>query len=283
MIKFFTIFLAALLGVAIFLAIKHKAREIECYDRCSFKHELALAQAHTVYSVDLMDPEQAPPDIRDSVMRGYRLIMNTPFYAPNYAKNQLSCTNCHFLGGDTLGGRNGGIALIGVTTAYPRFSQRDNKVIAIEDRIDNCFQRSMNGNSLPRHSQPMKDIVAYLEWISKEVEHMQDIPWLGLKFLKSEHKPDPQKGEKLYMSYCAPCHKENGEGSATLTAVEGKSIPPLWGPNSFNNGAGMSRLDMMSSFVYWNMPFQDATLSEDEAIDVASFVLQQPRPQFIKK
>ncbi|SPJ31734.1 c-type cytochrome [Candidatus Protochlamydia amoebophila] len=280
MIKSISFILAILLGISLFWAIKHKAREIECYDRCSFKHGLALTQAHTIYSVDLQDPEQAPLDIRDSVMRGYRLIMNTPHYAPEYVKNQLSCTNCHFLGGDTLGGKNGGIALIGVTTSYPRFSKRDNREISIEERIDNCFQRSMNGVSLPKNSQHMKDIVTYLQWISKEVEHIKDIPWLGLKFLKSEYKGNSQKGEKLYISYCASCHKENGEGGATLTALEGKSIPPLWGPQSFNDGAGMTRLDMLSSFIYWNMPYQDASLPEDEAIDIAAYIIKQKRPQF---
>jgi thiosulfate dehydrogenase len=281
--NFVTIFLTSLLGVGLFYGIKHKAREIECYDRCSFKHEIVLAQAHTLYNVELNDPEQAPPDIRDSVMRGYRLILNTPHYAPENVKNQLSCTNCHFLAGDTLGGRNGGIALVGVTSVYPRFSKRDNKHISLEDRIDNCFQRSMNGISLPHDSQKMKDIVAYLHWISKEVEHIEDIPWLGLKPLKSQHKPNPEAGEKIYTAYCAPCHKEHGEGGGVLTKLEGNSIPPLWGPDSFNDGAGMGRLEIFSSFVYWNMPFQDATLSEDQALDVAAFVLKNPRPHFQKK
>lgn len=282
MTKYLPFLLCCLLGGILFFAIKHKAREIECYDRCSFKHELVLAQAHTLYSIELVDPEQAPPDIRASVMRGYRLMMNTPFYAPEFAKDQLSCTNCHFLGGDTLGGRNGGISLVGVTTAYPSFSKRDNKIITLEDRINNCFQRSMSGNPLPKNSQEMKDITTYLKWISKEVEHMKDIPWLGLKLIKSQHKPNQQEGKRLYMAYCASCHKEDGEGGGILTQVEGKSIPPLWGPNSFNDGAGMSRLDMFSSFIYWNMPYQDATLSEEQALDIASFVLKQPRPHFIK-
>ncbi|MCE2982987.1 MAG: c-type cytochrome [Parachlamydia sp.] len=277
------VFITAFLGIALFYGIKYKAREIECYDRCSFKHELVLAKAHTLYSVELMDPEQAPPAIRDSVLRGYRLVLNTGYYAPDYVKNQLSCTNCHLFAGDTLGGKNGGISLVGVTAAYPRFSKRDNKSISLEDRMDNCFMRSMNGIPLPRDSQEMKDIIAYLTWISKEVGQMKDPPWLGLKNLKSKHTPDPEKGQKLYMSYCASCHKENGEGGAVLTEIEGKSIPPLWGQQSFNDGAGMNRLGMLSSFIYWNMPFQDASLSEEEALDVASFVIKQPRPHFIKK
>jgi thiosulfate dehydrogenase len=138
----------------------------------------------------------------------------------------------------------------------------------------------MSGNAAPKDSAVMKDIVAYLNWISYEVKHIKDIPWLGLKFLKSEHKPDPDAGKKVYASYCAACHGEHGEGGAALASTQGKTVPPLWGPNSFNNGAGMNRVDMFSSFVYYNMPYQDARLTEEQAIDVAGFVTNQPRPVF---
>ncbi|WP_068469543.1 c-type cytochrome [Candidatus Protochlamydia phocaeensis] len=280
--------LASLLFFTLLFALAKTRKPSEpplegCYDKCAFKHEFVLAQANTIYGFSLLDPEQAPPDIRDSVMRGYRLIMNTPFYAPNYAHDQLSCTNCHFVGGDTLGGRNNGISLVGVTTEYPSYSKRDGKVITLADRINNCFQRSMNGNPLPKDSQEMHDILTYLHWISKEVEHLKDIPWLGLQFLKSKHNPDPKKGEELYHHYCASCHRQDGDGGGMLIEEDGKTIPPLWGSNSFNDGAGMNRLDMLASFIYWNMPYQNSVLTEEQALDIASFIRKQPRDHFEKK
>jgi thiosulfate dehydrogenase len=263
-----------------FLVMKIFNIEPSCYEKRAQVHQYAIMQAHTLYGFNLVDPEQAPPEIRDSVLRGYSIIMNTPFYAPNYAKGQISCTNCHFGGGDNLGGKNNGIALVGVTTNYPSFSKRDNKYITLKDRINNCFQRSMNGNLVPEDSPIMIDLVNYLDWISKEVTVIKDIPWLGLKFLKSEHKPDIEAGKKVYTAYCALCHGKNGEGGGVLAATQGKTVPPLWGPNSFNTGAGMNRVDMFSSFVFYNMPYQDARLTEEQAIDVAGFVTNQPRPEF---
>lgn len=258
----------------------HSNKSTQTYNSQAFKHEFVVIQAHKLLGFNLVDPEQAPHHIRHSVMRGYRLILNTGHYAPNYAHNELSCTNCHFLGGDTLGGKNGGISLVGVTTLYPQYSKRSGKVISLPERINNCFQRSMNGGPLPLNSRMMNDIINYLQWISKEVETIKDIPWLGLPEIKNSHKPNPQEGKKIYEQYCAICHKSNGEGGGILSDVEGKSIPPLWGPKSFNDGAGMSTLKMFAPFVYLNMPYQQARLTEEQALDVSAYVLEQPRPHF---
>lgn len=138
----------------------------------------------------------------------------------------------------------------------------------------------MNGKAVPVNGRIMKDILNYLQWISKEVEHIKDIPWLGLPDLKTKHKPDARAGEKIYDQYCAACHKQNGEGGGVLGKEEGKTIPPLWGPKSFNDGAGMSTMGMLAPFVYLNMPYQQAVLTEEQALDVAAFVLMQRRPTF---
>ncbi len=258
----------------------YHSRKSQFFDIQAFKHEFVVAQAHTLLGFDLVDPEQAPSNIRESVMRGYRLIMNTGFYAPNYAHNELACTHCHFVGGDTLGGKNGGISLVGVTTVYPQYSKREGKVITLAQRINNCFQRSMNGRPLPLDSRMMNDIINYLKWISKEVETLKDIPWLELPPLKSKHQPNAKEGKKVYELYCAACHQEDGEGSGYLGNIEGKTIPPLWGPLSFNDGAGMSTMKMLSSFVYHNMPYRQAHLTEEQALDVSAYVLEQSRPHF---
>lgn len=277
---FFFLLIAVGIGVVFAWATRNRAPSEDAYNAEAFKHEFVVIQAHSLLGFNLVDPEQAPPEIRDSVMRGYRLILNTGFYAPNYAHNELSCTNCHFLGGDTLGGKNGGISLVGVTTLYPQYSKRSGKVISLAERVNNCFQRSMNGKPLPLDSQMMKDILTYLHWISKEVEKIKDIPWLGLPEIKSDHKPNAKEGKKIYERYCAACHKSDGEGGGLLSDVEGKTIPPLWGPKSFNNGAGMSTIRMLAPFVYLNMPYQEARLSEEQALDVSAYIIEQPRPHF---
>ena len=125
----------------------------------------------------------------------------------------------------------------------------------------------------------MHDIIEYLKWISKEVQHMKDIPWLGLPEIKSHHQPNPEQGQKDYEQFCLACHQSNGEGGGLL-GIEGKTIPPLWGPHSFNDGAGMSTIRMLASFIYFNMPYQQAVLTEEQALDITAFILQQPRPHF---
>ena len=274
-----TLILAASLFLISYFIWSRSSQEPHPLHSKEKQHAFVIAQAHHLIGFDLVDPEQAPLDERDSVMRGYRLIMNTPFYAPNYARDQLSCTNCHFTEGDSLGGKNGGISLVGVTTVYPRYSARFGKVISLTEKINSCFERSLSGNPLPVDSQEVKDIIAYLSWISKEVEHIKPIPWLGLAMLNKKSEPNPQKGATLYQMHCALCHRENGQGGAP-TPTSSKTIPPLWGPNSFNDSAGMNQIPMFASFIYWNMPHNDPILTEQEAWDIASFVTQQPRPHY---
>jgi len=222
---------------------------------------------------DLVDPETAPQDIHDMVMKGYHIIIDTQKYASKYVRAHVNCTNCHFCGGNTLGGRNGAISLVGVPSAYPRYSPRDKKVISLEDRINNCFMRSLNGIPLPPHSEEMKSILAYLHWISKDVSTIKNINWLGLQILKSSHQPNPKEGAHIYTARCAACHKSDGSGAT--------GIPPLWGKYSFNTGAGMNNLQMIASFVYWNMPYQEPVLTIEEAYDVSAYITGQSRPAFV--
>lgn len=274
--------LITLCFIAIIVAffIFQKKQTLASFEEKEIHHLFVITHAHTLLGFDLVDPGQAPLNIRDRVLRGYRIIMNTPFYAPKYVHDQLSCTNCHFAEGDTLGGKNNGISLVGVTSKYPAYSERDGKIISLADRINNCFERSMSGLPLPKNSPDMEAIIIYLEWISKEVKHIKHMPWLGLTFLKSQHRADPRAGEKVYEQHCALCHKREGNGGGVLLQIEGKTVPPLWGPESFNDGAGMSRLSMLAAFTYWNMPYQQPFLTEEQALDVAAFILEQPRNHF---
>ncbi len=243
-------------------------------------HSFVVGGAGYLSHIQLLDPEQAPAVDRQSVMRGYRIVMDTQTYAKQYAGNRLNCRNCHFEGGDTLGGKGNGISLVGVTTQYPAYSTRFGKTMTLADRINNCFQRSMNGTPLPVDSLTMRDIIAYLSWISTEVAQLKTIPWRGLTALTSHHTPDPKAGEKVYQIYCAMCHQPDGSGKIIGTIED---HPPLWGSGSFNDGAGMSMMPTLSSFIYWNMPYTDPGITEDQALDVAAYILSKPRPTDIGK
>lgn len=222
---------------------------------------------------DLLDPECAPEDMLNKILFGYHIMLDTKKHAPEYSKNGLDCNCCHFNAGNTLGGKNRGISLVGVAAMYPRYSKRDKKNISLQDRLNNCFKRSMNGKPLPNNSIEMEALLAYLAWISHEVMDAPMLPWLGLDPVPTNHIPDPVNGAKVYEQNCQICHGEDGLGAL--------GVPPLWGPYSFNDGAGMNTLPMMSSFVWLNMPHGQPSLTPEEALDVASYVIGKPRPHFV--
>lgn len=225
-----------------------------------------------VVKFDLVDPECAPEELLTKILYGYHLMLDTKNLASEYVGNTITCNNCHFNAGNTLGGKNRGISLVGVTEMYPRFSKRDNKDISLVDRLDNCFKRSLNGKSPPHNSLEMESLIAYLAWISHELSDAPRLPWLGLKPLESKHVGNMSSGEKLYQHHCTLCHGNNGEGT--------QGVPPLWGDNSFNDGAGMNNPTMLSSFIWYNMPYGQANLTPEEAIDIAAYVSTRPRPHF---
>ncbi len=208
-------------------------------------------------------------------MLGYNILTNTRKYAAGYVGNDLDCDNCHFKGGMTEGGKNGGLSLVGVAAIYPEYKKRQNYSVDLVTRTNDCFQRSMNGKPLPADSKEMTAIVTYYQWISKGLPIYADIPWLGVKHLKSAYKPDAAKGKQAFARKCAMCHGDNGQG--TLAA------PPLWGKASFNDGAGMAKLDNFAAFAHFNMPLGNPDLSIEEALDVAEFVTTGPRPHFTEK
>ena len=56
-------------------------------------------------------------------------------------------------------------------------------------------------------------------------------------------------------------------------------FPPLWGPHSYNFGAGMAKLKMASAFIKANMPLNNpGSLTEQQAWDVAAYVDGHKRP-----
>lgn len=222
----------------------------------------------------LVDPEQAPDAIREVVMLGYNLMLNTPKYAASFVGDRLSCTHCHFAGGDTLGGENGGISLVGSAALYPKLDPRSGTVQDLAGRINACFERSMNGKPLPLDSKEMIALETYLHWISKGTPIYKPVPWLGLPKLKSKHVANGENGSKVYATYCAMCHGENGEGELQ------HQIPPVWGATSFNDAAGMNEQVTLASFIFYNMPYGEPFLTEEQALDVAEFIRNQSRPHF---
>lgn len=84
-----------------------------------------------------------------------------------------------------------------------------------------------------------------------------------------------KRGGSLYADHCAACHGDDGLGT--------EDGPPVWGEKSYNDGAGLSRIDKLASWLKVAMPLDDPYLMEQEALDIAAFVNSQPRPKFVLK
>lgn len=220
------------------------------------------------YGFYLQDPQQAPEEIRADVVKGLHIMLQTKKYAADYVGGNLTCSNCHFNAGNTLGGNDGSISLVGVKHIYPKGD------LTLPMRINYCFEKSMNGKPVPVDGAIMKALIAYLDWISKPTDHLTEWPWLGLPELKTTHRPDPISGKKVYETYCSNCHGDDGQGTP---GKDERDIPAVWGKKSYNKRAGMNKIETAASFIYYNMPYENAYLSDEKALDVSAFLNQQER------
>lgn len=213
-----------------------------------------------------------------AVRLGERIARNTPFEAPRYTGNKLSCTNCHLNAGRT----SWAAPWIGIWGVFPEYRARSGRLNSLEERINDCFERSLNGRALPTGSPEMIGLLTYMHWLSTDIPTGTAFESRGFKKIKKERPPDPHLGEKLYQNKCAACHGLNGQGQIL---TDGKVLyPPLWGSQSFNIGAGMARLNTAAAFIKTNMPLgQGNTLTEQEAFDIAAYFTQKPRPDFTLK
>jgi thiosulfate dehydrogenase len=225
------------------------------------------------------DPATIPEGpLGDAIRRGQQLVTHTRDELPEHVGADLNCTSCHLKGGTVPDAG----PWVGLPGEFPEYRARNDKVVTLEGRVNDCFERSMNGEPLDPAGQDMTAIVAYMTWLSKDVP--VGVPVEGRGFAKIADPPqaDPERGEALYAQKCAACHGAGGQG---LDGPDGSYLyPPLWGDRTFNIGAGMARLDTAAAFVHDNMPLgQGGTLTEQEAYDVAAYFTTQPRPDFAGK
>ncbi len=214
---------------------------------------------------------------------GRDLIANTANYlgpkgSVAHVSNGMNCQNCHI----NAGAKPYGNCFSAVASTYPTFRPRSGKVESIEFRINDCMQRSLNGKTIDSLSKEMRAMVAYLKWIGKDVPKGVKPKGAGSEDLPFMERPaDPVKGKLVFMANCQKCHQQNGEGLLKPDAVS-YLYPPLWGPHSYNVGAGLYRLTKFAGFVKNSMPFgathEKPQITNEEAWDVAAFVNSQPRP-----
>jgi thiosulfate dehydrogenase len=212
-------------------------------------------------------PTGAPGEL---IRYGRELIMNTRAHLRANVVANMDCAACHVAGGTK---RKGG-SFVGIYGQFPQWNARSHRVIALQDRLAECFLYSMNGKPPAYYSREMIAMVSYIAYLSRgrQIGATPD-PAVRLTKFDPPQPASPQRGAALYGQRCSACHGANGAGNA--------AFPPLWGATSFNGGAGMHRLWTMAAFVRSNMP-QNApgTLTAQQAYDVSAFVLSHARPRF---
>ncbi len=222
------------------------------------------------------------------IRRGYELLNNTcetlgpgakdPSKA--YAGNGLACRSCH----QFVGVKPYGLPWVGVANRYPRYHSRSGRDITLTDRINGCFERSMNGKPLPPDSEEMKAMLAYMQWLTDGFP--KKIVGTGSTGIEvPDRAVDLKQGEAVYTVACQSCHGPDGKGYRPLSVGEqgAYAVPPVWGPDSYNTGAGMHRVLSAAGFIRSNMPlgtpWNRPFLTDEQAFDVAGYINSKPRPQ----
>lgn len=218
-------------------------------------------------SIEELQARDFLDDYESNIVYGYNIVMETERYAARYVGNKLRCTNCHLNGGTTPDAFP-----LNVAGVYPQWRSKNGVRNGIVLRIRECFLYSHNGVLPPDHAPEVLAVAAYINYLSEgevigkrpEGAGVPTIPDTGFD-------PNPARGEVVYKRACELCHGADGAGTA--------AAPPLWGPDSYNSGAGMNRIDKAAGFIWANMPLgQSRSLSHQEALDVAAFVKLQLRP-----
>src|SRR5699024_10322045 len=235
-----------------------------------------VAIAHNPPSLD--DVPEGPEG--EAILRGYELVNNTSEVLRGEAAtaedgqravNALSCTSCHA----GAGMDEDSSSMVGVSAVYPMYIGRSGEMVTLEERINGCMVRSMNGEKFADDDEDLDAMVAYLTYISEGIPVGADLPWRHRNSLDDLPTPNVADGEELYKQSCISCHAGDGSGSGSNTG------PALWGDDSFNDGAGIARMSKMAGYIQNNMPVgAEKTLTDQEASDIAAYILSQDRPEW---
>ncbi len=239
----------------------------------------------------LVDDEWKAPDTSaiphneqgDLIRYGRKLISNTGYYFGPEGKishfaNGMNCQNCHLDAGTKLYANS----YAAVFSIYPKVRARSGTLEHLEKRINDCFERSMNGKKLDSLSKEMRAMVAYINWVGKDVKKGTTPKGTSVVDLKFLSRPaDPEKGKLAFSIHCTGCHGSDGSGKSDSVNSTTR-YPPLWGQKSYNVSAGMYRLSRLAGFIKSNMPylkssFENPTLTDEEAWDIAAYINTMPR------
>ncbi|MEM7191615.1 MAG: c-type cytochrome [Pseudomonadota bacterium] len=243
----------------------------------------STTQYRTSLAEDLAKLEPGPKT--DLIRHGHDLVVDTPRLIGKSAQNpalafggnDLTCQSCHL----NAGLKPFAAPFVSTAATFPMFV--DNRVITLPDRINACMRLGLNGRPLPEDSREMRALITYIDFIDEGAPKGVRLPGSGLLPMDVPRDiPNARRGADVYTRHCISCHGQAGEGAPKLPPEVGYYVPPVWGPDSFNGGAGMGHIAYAASFIFANMPigadYENPVLTVQEAWDVAAFMIAQPRP-----
>jgi len=248
-------------------------------DSSASRPAVQVAQGATTQTVsnDFAPPGRntVPDDEFGAMVRkGRQIFTDTQGHAGQFVGNDLQCANCHL----DEGRRPDSAPLWAAWGMYPAYRGKNKHVNDFAERVQGCFRYSMNGTAPPRGDDVLLALESYAYWLASGAPVGKELPGGGYPTLDDpEQQPDYARGEKVFDSHCALCHGSDGQGQRA--ADDSPAFPPLWGPGSYNWGAGMHRVNTAAGFIKANMPLGAATLSDQQAWDVAQFIDSHERPQ----
>ncbi|POA66196.1 c-type cytochrome [Pseudomonas sp. GW531-T4] len=236
--------------------------------------EPASSAVHPQYFQPPAESELPDNAYGKMVRDGYALFVDTKRLAPKFVGNGLNCSNCHL----DQGRLANSAPLWGAYPMYPAYRKKNNKVNTYAERLQGCFQFSMNGTPPAADSYEITALSVYSYWLASKAPIGVELPGRGYPEVPQPAQGyDLARGEQVYRAQCAVCHGDNGQGQKVGADYV---MPPLWGKDSYNWGAGMHRINTAASFIKYNMPLGKAgSLSDQQAWDVAAFVNRHERPQ----
>ena len=173
--------------------------------------------------------------VGDAIKLGKLLITDTRKQLPKNVGGGLNCSSCHLSGGTVAFAG----PYVGLWGMFPEYRTRSNSINSLQQRINDCFERSMNGHPLAYDSKEMNAMLMYMQWLSTGVPTGTPVQGRGMGSIDQSLVANVDNGQKLYAAQCATCHGAEGQG---LKAADGSyTFPPVWGNDSFNIGAGMAR------------------------------------------
>ena len=208
------------------------------------------------------------------VKLGQAIFNGTSPLAAPFVGNSLRCASCHL----DAGRQPHSAPLWSAYVMYPAYRSKNKHVNTLAERMQGCFSYSMNGKAPPLGDPVLVALESYAFFLAKGAP-------VGTKLAGGGYPTPPKpalamdfnRGAKVFEQKCSLCHGADGLGQTADGAVV---FPPLWGPMSFNWGAGMGSIKNAAGFIKGNMPLsQGNTLSDQEAWDVAMFMDSHERPQ----